>query len=111
MSEDRNSNGLTEEQKNFLQGFAMGADVARAVRGLPILSGSGGAPGAMVRLGPEGASAGPPSPERLQIEAQDRAVAAGKSLCKEEAAKRAKDPLTMYDEIQANARAGVFPKD
>ncbi len=35
----------------------------------------------------------------------------GKSLSREEEAKRNKDPLTMYDEIQANARAGVFPKD
>ena len=35
---------FTAEQKNFLQGFTMGADVSRAVRGLPILSGAA-APG------------------------------------------------------------------
>ncbi|AGA29881.1 NirA family protein [Singulisphaera acidiphila] len=111
MSDHNQSNGLTEAQKTFLQGFAMGTDVARAVRGLPILSGSAAAPGAVVTLGPKGTAVGPPSPERLQVEAQDRAVSGGKVLCKEEAAKRAKDPLTMYDEIQANARAGLFPKD
>lgn len=97
--------GLTEEQKHFLQGFAMGSDVARAVKGLPVVAGSSAAP----RM------PGPPSlpigPERLQIEAQDRAIASGKTLCREEAAKRAKDPLGMYDEIVANGRAGVFPKD
>jgi len=31
--------GFKDEQKHFLQGFAMGSDVARAVRGLPILAG------------------------------------------------------------------------
>ncbi|MDR3637751.1 MAG: NirA family protein [Isosphaeraceae bacterium] len=102
------SKGLSDEQKNFLQGFAMGADVARAVRGLPILSGSATVPGATVSLGPGGASVGP---ERLQREAQDRFLAEGKTLTREEQAKRTKDPLTMYDEIQATARAGVFPKD
>lgn len=111
MSETSQSNGLTEAQKTFLQGFAMGTDVARAVRGLPILSGSAAPSGTVVTVGPKAPGNGPNMPERMQLDAQDRAVAGGKSLSKEEAAKRAKDPLTMYDEIQANARAGVFPKD
>ena len=109
------SNGLTAEQTNFLQGFAIGADVSRAIRGLPVISGSASAAvGETVTIGPLGASVGPATPrgpERLQFEAQERALAEGKTLCKEEQAKRVKDPLTMYDEIQANARAGVFPKD
>ena len=108
------SNGLSEEQRNYLQGFAMGTDVARAVKGLPILAGSGAPDGATVRIGGSGVTVQPslPSgPERLQIEAQNRVVSAGKTLSKEEQAKRAKDPLGLYDEIQANARAGVFPKD
>ncbi len=109
-------NGLTEEQKNFLQGFAMGTDVSRAVRSLPVLSGSGSASGSVVSVGPSGASvspdgAAPAGPPSLQFEAQNKAIAEGKTLCKEELAKRAKDPLSMYDEILANARAGVFPKD
>ncbi len=33
------ANGFTPEQQNYLQGFALGADVARKVRGLPIISG------------------------------------------------------------------------
>ena len=53
--------GLSEEQKNFLQGFAMGTDVARAVRGLPVIAGSASARsgGATVSLGPNGAAVGP----------------------------------------------------
>jgi ferredoxin-nitrite reductase len=105
--------GLTEEQKHYLQGFAMGADVARAVRGLPILSGSGSAQGTTIRLGPGALAAEPrpAGPESLQRDAQDRVMAAGKTLCKEEKAKRDKDPLCMWDEIRENARKGVFPKD
>jgi ferredoxin-nitrite reductase len=121
------SGGLTEEQKNFLQGFAMGSDVARAVRGLPIVSGAGsaaGVSGAALRIGPGGTVVSPigapdgatgsgaalAGPEHAMLEAQDRVLAEGKSLSREEQAKRAKDPLALYDEIQANARAGVFPK-
>ena len=86
--------GLTEEQKNFLQGFAMGADVARAVRGLPILSGSGSAAGDGRPPRPAGATVDPPprGPERLQIEAQNRVLAEGKTLCKEETGQARQGP-------------------
>ncbi len=94
---------MTDEQKSYLQGLAMGADVARAVRGLPVLSGRGAPPAEVVRLGP-------PSPRPSEAEAQDRATAAGKTLAREEQAKRAKDPLALWDEIGRNAAAGVFPK-
>jgi ferredoxin-nitrite reductase len=103
------ANGLTDEQKNYLQGLAMGVDVARAVRGLPVLSGSGAAPGTVVRIGPGQATA-PNSPRLLEAEAQDRAIAEGKTLTREEKAKREKDPLALWDEIRANASDGVFPK-
>ena len=105
-------NGLTDEQKSYMQGLAMGVDVARAVCGLPVLSGSAAPPGEVLRLGPSSPSpARRPDPDRLQIEAQDRAIAGGKVLCKEEKAKRDKDPLAMWDEIHENARKGAFPKD
>lgn len=100
---DADPNGLTVEQKQFLQGFAMGADVARAVRGLPIIADSAAAASSIVRLGPGAAAP--------RDEAQDRALAEGKTLVREEVAKRAKDPLAMWDEINANARAGIYPKD
>ena len=37
-------------------------------------------------------------------------TAAGEKLCPEEQAKRDKDPFQMWDEMQANAAAGKFPK-
>ena len=111
MSKDE---GFSGEQKNFLQGFAMGADVARAVRGLPILSGSAAAPGTTIAIGQGGGqkshSAGPVGPFPLQVEAQDRFIAQGKAICKEEQAKREKDPFSMWDEMGANAEAGAYPK-
>lgn len=112
MATEHDSNtGLSDEQKSYLQGLAMGIDVARAVRSLPVLAGAGdsGAPGSpppsstVVTLGPNGTRA-------LEAAAQDRTVAAGGTLTNEEQAKRAKDPLALWDEIGANARAVVFPK-
>ena len=94
-------------QTNYLQGFAIGSDVARTVRGLPVLAGSGSGGSAAVRLGPAVAA---PNPLRPALEAQDRALAAGKKLVPEEQAKRDKDPLAMWDEMLANAAAGNFPK-
>lgn len=99
---------FNQEQQNYLQGFALGADVARAVRGLPVLAGAGmpGPAGTTVRLGSNVA----PNPLRPDLEAQDRFVAEGKTLCAEEKAKREKDPFAMWDEMAHNAREGVFPK-
>jgi len=99
---------FSEEQQSYLQGFALGADVARAVRGLPVLAGAGmpGPAGTTVRLGTAASS----NPLRPDFEAQDRFVAEGKTLCAEEKAKREKDPFAMWDEMASNAREGVFPK-
>ena len=52
------SSGMTPEQKTFLQGLAIGSDVARTVRGLPIIAGSA-APGQTVTVG--AAAAAPPA--------------------------------------------------
>jgi len=103
---------FNDEQKNYLQGLAMGLDVARAARGLPILSGGGESQGTQVRLGPDGTevAGGPAGPERVHRESQDRFLAEGKTLSKEEQAKRDKDALTMWNDIRENARQGVFPK-
>ncbi len=107
----RDEGGFSDEQKNFLQGFAMGADVARAVRGLPILSGGGASPGTTVTLGPTAAPTGSGDlPYPIQAEAHARTLAEGKKLTKEEEAKRAKDPFSMWDEFAANSAAGVYPK-
>ncbi len=104
------NNGLSDEQKQFLQGFAMGSDVARAVRGLPIIAGSAAPSGTTVALGPGAARPATFGPYPLQVEAQDRFIAQGRTLCAEEKAKREKDPFSMWAEIGANASAGVYPK-
>ncbi len=108
-----NENGFTPEQQSYLQGFALGADVQRKVKGLPILSGSGGQNGETVTVG----AAAPPAagvvgddPMAPHFAAQDEQVAAGGKLVNEEKAKREKNPRDMWDEMRARAAAGEFPK-
>lgn len=103
------SNGFTAEQQNYLQGFALGADVARKVQGLPVIAGNAGQ-GTSVTIGESTGSAGVSRPESMHFEAQDRQVAAGGKLCAEESAKREKNALDTWDEMRARAAAGDFPK-
>ena len=82
---------FTEAQKLYLDGLGRGLAAAR-----------GGARTTSTAL--------PAGPERIHAEAQDRAVAAGGKLTREEEAKRARHPFDMWDEIQTNAARGEFPK-
>lgn len=103
---------FTEDQKQYLAGFAMGSDVARAVRGLPVLSGSG-IPGQTITVGGTpiaNASNTPMGPDQIAYEAQDRMIASGEKLCAEEKAKREKNPLDMWGEITSRSEANEFPK-
>src|SRR5947199_8045594 len=84
------SRDFTEEQRRVLEGFGRGLRTARA-------SGSK-------------AEAQFIDPDKIHREAQDRVLAAGGKLVKEEEAKRAKHPFDMWDEIAANAAKGEFPK-
>jgi len=92
--------GFSEEQKQYLQGFASGVAAQRAAAGLPALFDGSAKPSAPAPSGPDG----------LHRAAQDRFLTAGKKLSAEEEAKRAKNPLDMWDELAANAAAGRFPK-
>lgn len=98
---------FTEEQKQYLSGFVTGAGAARAALGMPgLVQGASGqvtAPAADIDTLPKG-------PERFQIEAQNRFLAANKKLVPEEKAKREKPPFSIWDEIVANAEKAVFPK-
>ena len=94
-------NGLTEEQKNFLQGFAMGADVA-APCGRCRSSPGAGRPGPVGGGGEPRAGRGRRRPRRRRparsgsrSRPRTGPSPTGKTLCKEEQAKRDKDPLTM----------------
>ncbi len=102
---------LTDAQKQYMSGFAMGADVARAIRGLPIIAGSASRPaiGTNVTVRPvsQQNNLGPDRPAR---EAQDATIAADKTLSVEERAKREKNGLDLWDEIEARSKAGEFPK-
>jgi len=81
---------FSEEQKRYLEGLGRGLALARGVA-VP-------------------APPAPAGPERSHFEAQNRVLAAGGKLTREEEAKRAKHPFDMWEEIGANAAAGQFPK-
>src|SRR6478735_9152094 len=96
---------FTEEQQQYLQGFAAGCSAL-----------SGGAPtfaGTLAAIYGPAFPAGPPGPvdaRSIHWAAQDSAIAAGQKLCPEEQAKRTKDPFQMWNEMQTNAAAEKFPK-
>ncbi|MCC9600681.1 NirA family protein [Stieleria sp. JC731] len=107
-----NDKGFSEEQKQFLSGFAFGTDVARAVSGLPVISNSagGGSATEAITIGAKAEDALPIGPEKIALIAQRETKQAGKQLCKEELAKLEKNPLDMWDEMQERADKGEFPK-
>src|SRR5579863_10075449 len=96
---------LTDEQKQYLQGFVAGTEAARAAQGLGRVfpSGNNGSPAAVP-------PATLPGPDAVHHEARARTAAAGKTLVAEEQTKRDKHPFDMWDEMRANADAGRFPK-
>ena len=107
---------FSESQKQYLAGFSFGADVARAVSGLPVISNSGRPDTGSSSITAGGGKALvdgktlPVGPERIALQAQADTVALGKKLSKEELAKRDKNPLDMWDEMQTRSDAGEFPK-
>ena len=87
--------------------------MARKVRGLPVIAdaaapGGAAADGSTVRIGPAGAAVtGPPTD--VHAEAQNRVLADGKKLSKEEQAKRDKHPFDMWGQTKTSAAAGEYP--
>lgn len=98
-------NDFSEEQKNYLQGLVSGMAAARAARGLPALPAAPGASASAASAAPE-----PAGPEVIHFHAQNRVLAEGKKLCPEELAKRAKNPLDMWDDLNAYANDKRVPK-
>jgi ferredoxin-nitrite reductase len=105
---------FTEEQQQYLQGFAAGCAALKGVAGFAALKGTVPTFAATLAAAPGAASPAKTSPpgdaRQIHWDAQDQALAAGQKLCPEEQAKRSKDPFQMWDEMQANAAAGKFPK-
>src|SRR6202166_227106 len=98
-----NTQDFTEEQKNYLQGFAAGSGIAR----VPLTVLPGALSAAPARGATEEIVLGPDARQR---KAQDRFIAAGKKLVNEEQAKRNKSGLDIWDEVMEHARDGRFPK-
>lgn len=101
--------GFTEGQKNYLQGFALGSDVARVVRGLPVISDSARpANDATVQVGPAGAQV--VGPDAAMHQALQQTEADGGKLCNEEKAKRDQHMCDIWDDIAKRSAEGTFPK-
>ena len=80
---------FTDEQRRYLEGFAVGMKTQ-----------IGGAPGPPAPAGPDAA----------HLKAMARFEAAGKQLAAEEAAKRADHPFDAYARLKGEAAAGQFPR-
>ncbi|MEX0372477.1 NirA family protein [Spiribacter roseus] len=92
---------LTDEQREYLKGFASGVDARREKAGLAkLFEPNADAAGTRVHN----------HPDALQLDAQERAEAAGEKLVPEEIAKRDAPPLDMWPTIRANAAEGTVPK-
>ncbi len=109
------SDGFSKEQQAYLQGLVLGADIARKVNSLPVLSGSGTPQ--TIRIGGHQASGHQASGSAhqghlttLHALAQQACEANGKKLVAEEIAKRDKDALEVWDEIRRRSERAEFPK-
>ena len=89
------SSDFSPEQKRYLEGFATGLNAARTARG----KGSGSA-----------ASAEAVGPDAIDIQAQDRTVAAGGKLADQEKFKRELHPFDAYERLKEQARKNEAPK-
>ena len=92
---------FTDEQKQYLAGFVAGAELARSAKGFATFASTlaAGGAGATAAGGDRNGKA-TAGPDAMFLAAQDRFLAAGKKLCPEEEAKRAKPPLDLWDEIR-----------
>jgi ferredoxin-nitrite reductase len=85
---------FTDEQKRYLEGFAVGVQIMRSGRGL----GSAGK-----------ADAEPIGPEAAHIKAQDKVLASGKKLADQEKFKRDEHPFDAYERLKEQARTNAPP--
>jgi len=89
------STGFSEEQKLYLEGMARALAAARAGR---------------TSAGAQSSGARSASPADVHRAAQDRFIAAGRKLTREDEAKRAKDPFDLWEDMRESAARGVFPR-
>jgi ferredoxin-nitrite reductase len=89
---------FTDEQKRYLEGFAVGVQVMRGGHGL----GGAGAAG-------KAADAEPTGPDAAHIKAQDQLLASGKKLADQEKFKREEHPFDAYERLKEQARTDAPP--
>ncbi len=88
---------FSDEQKRYLEGFAIGVQVMRGGRGL----GGGGSIGK--------ADAEPTGPDAAHAKAQDKFLASGKKLADQEKFKREEHPFDAYERLKDQARTNTPP--
>lgn len=99
------SEGFSEEQKHYLDGFVHGSGLGQALKSLPVLTSAARNPAAPVLSAQVIESSDP------NLAAQNRVLAAGAKLSAEEQAKRRiGHGLDIWDEIVRHAREGRYPK-
>jgi ferredoxin-nitrite reductase len=92
---------FTQEQKEYLAGFAVGAKLSALNQGVPTFASAAGiAPDAL----------GPKPSEHACYDAQDITIKSGKKLTNEEQAKRKKFPLDQWGDLVSHAAANTPPK-
>ena len=104
---------FTDEQKQYLAGFVAGAELARSAKGYATFASTlagGSSNGHPPSCGDDRKDKSIGGPDELFLTAQDRFLSAGKKLCPEEEAKRARPPLDRWDDIREHAREERFPK-
>ncbi len=107
------NNGFSDEQKNFLQGFVSGTDLARSSRNLPTFASALGLSQTAQNVSSSTQNVPvnvPVGPDAIHFEAWNRTEAEGGKLCPEEAMKRASNPLDAWDEIVQHAEENRNPK-
>jgi ferredoxin-nitrite reductase len=88
---------FSDEQKRYLEGFAVGVQVMRGGRGL----GGAGSAGKT--------NAEPTGPDAAHINAQDKVLASGKKLADQEKFKREEHPFDAYERLKDQARTNMPP--
>ena len=99
---------FSDDQKQYLQGFVSGAELARAARGLATFANTLGIANSAAPA--PVAKATPTDPDASGLLAQERTIAEGKKLCAQEEYKRKRNPLDMWDDVAQHATEGRFPK-
>jgi ferredoxin-nitrite reductase len=112
------TNEFTEEQKQYLQGFAAGSELAQVLAPPAPPNSSRSTFAQTLGLLPEQLPGGrklseepvPAGPEAIHFRAQDRIVAGGGKLCPEEQAKRKRFPLDVWDDVRRHASESRPPQ-